>query len=397
MMWIHICWFGGVVLRFGLLIYGHWQDSTMAVKFTDVDYYVFSDAAKHISKGESPYERSTYRYTPVLAFLLLPNIYVAEVMGKLLFILCDLLTGIMIYKLADLRGAPKTAAVWCCALWMFNPLPAVIASRGNAESIMTMLVLSMLYFFSQGRVKMSAAVFGLAVHWKIYPITYALPMYLALADSTNNAGMLDLFWPNKKRRELVLVSAFTFLILTCLMYWQYGYEFLQESYFYHLTRRDIRHNFSPYFCLLYLTDEWSASVWLGLLTFLPQVILLVTVSFCLYTNLPVCCLVQTCIFVAFNKVSTSQYFLWYLSILPAALPHVVHEPLAVLSSFVPWILAQASWLFFAYLLEFEGQQVFLWLWLCGLLFLFSHVGLIGDFITWSTCSKCSKAPKVKTT
>lgn len=73
------------LLRAILIAYGEWQDKHLEVRYTDVDYLVFSDAAELMASGKSPYGRTTYRYSPLLAFLLLPNSYLHQSWGKLLF------------------------------------------------------------------------------------------------------------------------------------------------------------------------------------------------------------------------------------------------------------------------------------------------------------------------
>ena len=44
------CFFIAGVLRLFLYAYGLWQDAALTVKYTDIDYVVFTDAARFVSR-----------------------------------------------------------------------------------------------------------------------------------------------------------------------------------------------------------------------------------------------------------------------------------------------------------------------------------------------------------
>ncbi|XP_067234286.1 GPI mannosyltransferase 1 [Chanodichthys erythropterus] len=372
-----------VLIRLVLLLFGVYQDQNLQLKYTDVDYHVFTDASRFITQGESPYSRSTFRYTPLLALILTPNVLLTAHFGKLLFVACDLLSGLLVLRLLALRGASHSTACVCCGLWLLNPLPIGVSTRGNAESLLAVLVLSTLLCLESRRRTSAAILFGLSVHMKIYPVTYALPIALSLAEAPSRKRGLIQNLIRCFSKDLLLfaaVSGSVFLALNVTFYCIYGWDFLHETYLYHVTRRDIRHNFSPYFYLLYLTAERSWSGSLALVCFLPQLLLLLLSSLAFRSDLPFCCFLHTAIFVSFNKVCTSQYFLWYLCLLPVVLPRLTLSLRRGFGLLLLWFVGQALWLSPAYYLEFEGWNSFALIWMAGLLFLLINSLILGQII-----------------
>lgn len=316
-----------IVLRAVFLVYGLWQDANSPMKYTDIDYYVFTDAARFISHGQSPYARDTYRYTPLLAWLIYPTTWPGKFwfsFGKTLFAIGDVAAGWMMFRiLKEYRKMNNERALKFASIWLLNPMVATISTRGSSEGLLGVFVTALLWAVLAKQIPVAGFLLGFAVHFKIYPFVYAASIVWWL-DSTSTTGekraradqplalteQIAAFL-SPQRIALAIYSLLTFAILNAAMYLIYGYPFLEHSYFYHLIRIDHRHNFSPYNTLLYLNSSpqsGTSSFELERLAFLPQLLLsAVIIPLALAKrDLPSTMLAQTFAFVTFNKVCTSQ-------------------------------------------------------------------------------------------
>lgn len=387
------------LFRVVLIVYGEWQDSHMEVRYTDVDYLVFSDAASLMASGDSPYKRTTYRYSPLLAFLLIPNSIIHRSWGKFLFSASDLLVGLFIQSILKLRRVPDKLCTFSVMVWLLNPFTFTIGTRGNCEPIVCAMILWIIICLMNGNVLQAAFWYGLVVHFRIYPIIYALPIILVLDPHIFQSGQKPVlsYWTagqgkttesstdvtyhcnmwtvlrklfTRQRVMFGLVSGIVFLSFTGFFFYLYGQAFLHEALLYHLTRTDPRHNFSIYFYHIYLHYEREISVVEKLISFLPQFMVQLVLIFRFAHDLPFCFFVQTVAFVAFNKVITAQYFVWFFCLLPLILPWSnMKLKWKGICCILVWMGAQTHWLMWGYMLEFRGKNVFLQLWMASLVFL----------------------------
>lgn len=145
--------------------------------------------------------------------------------GKLIFVLCDIITGYLIYSLCKSQNIRENIAVICSCLWLLNPVPSTVSSRGNAESIMAVLVLFALKLTQENKIILAAIVYAVSVHVKIYPMVYALQIYLYLGLNTKGessskslTGFIKDLWPNRRRLIFIITAGATLIGLTALCY-----------------------------------------------------------------------------------------------------------------------------------------------------------------------------------
>lgn len=393
-----------IALRVILLLYGAWQDAHSAVKYTDIDYMVFTDAARYVSQGASPYARDTYRYTPLLAWMLLPTSWEGLFsFGKALFALSDVVAGWLIAKsLMSFYGMSTSRALKYASFWLLNPMVANISTRGSSEGLLGVLVIALLWAVLNKKITLAGVILGLSVHFKIYPFIYG-PSIIWWLDEEHDGSRSPSPKDRQKQKDASLMSSLsnfvtpsrllltvtalaTFSGLNVSMYILYDFPFAQQTYLHHLSRIDHRHNFSPYSTLLYLSAAGDVQGNFESLAFIPQLLLSVVVIPIVLAkkSLPGAMLAQTFAFVTFNKVCTSQYFLWYLVLLPFYLPSssLMKNPRLGITVTALWVAGQATWLQQGYHLEFLGLSSFVpGLFLASLGFFAVNVWILGIIVS----------------
>ena len=360
-------------VRVVFILFGEWQDRSLAIPYTDIDYEVISDAAQLVASGASPYERATYRYSPLLAYLLVPNVVLHRCWGKLLFSVADLVVGRCLQSILVRNGLARGVALQYASLWLLNPLSINVSTRGSFDAITSALVLWTASALLDGSLGLAAVAFGLVVHLRVYPIIYApsFALYLARSSLASQRAVASghikglAVWINLfSRRPLLfaILSASTFLLCTAACASAYGLDFIRNALLYHLTRTDNRHNYSIYWYWIYL-DYGASHRWLlGLVAFMPQAIMLVVSASLLHGDLALCVVVQTALFVFFNKVFTGQYITWFMCLVPLLSPHLALGKKKTFALLGGWTCTLLWWLFSAWNVEMQGRNMFLALW-----------------------------------
>lgn len=480
-----------LAIRLILITYGIHHDQNSEVKYTDIDYKVFTDASRHVLYGNSPYDRHTYRYSPLVAIFLIPNLLIHHSFGKILFSLIDIVAAILIrvlvkYMVTEYNTYEKKLSMkinqnielkkiefkskkkfkkrnrhvdnfrtknenknpfdvladTAMLCWLYNPLTIAIGTRGNCDSVAGTLVLLTLYYLQCKRKYFTAGiVHGISVHFRLYPIIYSLAYFMYLSrfsfystedrrkrtntkaiendiknkqiknaennliqkSQTVDSVVSNLDHPKERKtifkmeyllylipnfNQLKLISGFVFSFscLTLVFYNLYGYKFLYEAYIYHFVRKDTRHNFSLYFYLLYLT-AWvkNIGIWQKVLIVLPQTVLIAVFSVRYGLNkysLNFSVLVQTIVMVIYNSVLTSQYFVWIMTVLPICLWQIKIPIEKAIILVGVWFVAQAVWLLPAYMLEFQGENTFLFVWTQSVSFFCANIAILGRLIKY---------------
>lgn len=393
------------ITRLLLVAYSIYHDSTIEhIKYTDIDYKVFTNGSRAMLEHRSPYDDIEYRYPPIVALIFLPNILLkCECFGKLLLIGVDILCGQLNYRLNIHQGTNRQNSKLYLLLWLFNPITLAISTRGSFEPILTLLILTSVYLLINSQFILAGLLFGLSIHVKLYPIIYSICLYgymiqkkPYLITQSKLSYWIKTLSPGFSQVKFFTSTLISLSVSCYLSYLYYGQEYIEQSFLYHLKRKDFQHNFSIYFYLFKLLPNYQDH--LSVIAFVSQAVGVLVLSLTylsLDTNrrtklkkLSFSLFGTTFLFVSLNKVCTSQYFSWYLTFLPLILDSLNLGTYQAYSIVAAWLLSQANWLLFAYLYEYQHLDVADHVGNSSVLFLLSNLWILS-----TVCQHFDASPK----
>jgi len=381
--------FVSLCLRFIVVAYSVYHDASYDVPYTDVDMYVYLDAASRVDAADAiatmhrAFDAPTYRYTPLLA-LTLSTLGAHVVTSKVIFCIADVLVGVLIHAVAREITTPANA-VKCATLWLYNPLAINIATRGSCDAMMALVpVTAALAAFARldkssfahsldrrrlGLPLLSGLCLGVAAHARIYPVLYGPCTLVAVYHAAGLAAAA----------AFACGCALGGGVPTAICLWTDTFAeagdmpYLSHALLYHTKRVDFRHNFAPHWLPAYLSrfrggdaDDSNGTTYAEHIVAGPNYPQLAAVAATMWATIPsqhapgaktrqlvVCYLCSTMAFVALNKVITAQYFVWWIAFL-SFLPIYCSRWRGVLLSCAVWVVAHGAWLACAYQLEFTS-------------------------------------------
>ncbi|KAL0233800.1 hypothetical protein PCE1_002306 [Barthelona sp. PCE] len=358
----------GVVVRCIFFAYSFIHEAMGSVPFTDIDFYVVMEGALLYSQGKSPYIRTTYRYTPFLAMIFSYPVFLHNpFLVKIVLVALDIAIGYMMCLIVKKLQNKSSLSLLSFFLWLGNPVVANISTRGSPEAVICFFVVLFVYLFISKRFKLSAVVLGFATHYKIFPGLFSIAV-LCYFGLRSVQSIIRIF-------EFAFFAFISFVAPIIFYYRKFGFDFLYESYFYHIIRKDHRHNFSVYWLSIYLSELTVPSTAERILNYIPmilQLILIIKISVPLiyYKGDKNILFLRVLfeivfVFVFFNKVVTVQYFTWFFVFLPLIIDFKHHSFVFYTMSFVALM---GFWLFFGYLIEFQNIAVHFLAFLSSILF-----------------------------
>jgi phosphatidylinositol glycan class M len=84
---------------------------------------------------------------------------------------------------------------------------AIVSARGSADSLVLLLVLLALWLHQRRHLVASAAVLGLAAHWRLYPAIYLPSLFFALMPAAETTKRTE----NPRKYSRLVTPFFSFV------------------------------------------------------------------------------------------------------------------------------------------------------------------------------------------